>query len=379
MFRFPDGVARQFSVLLVAAALAGCGQESDGKSEAVTVITPPVASPWQSSFEDIGRAAKPAEIAAWDIDVGPDFAGLPPGSGTAEQGEEIWLARCAACHGDFGDSNKFFSPLVLGNVTQQDIETGHVAALKDPTRVRTTLMKVATVSTLWDYINRAMPWNAPKSLSTDEVYSLVAYLLSLGYIVDYDFELSNENIAEVQARMPNRNGMTREHGLWKVDGEPDVHNTACMTDCETHVEVASSIPAFARNAHGNLQGQMRTFGPYPGVDTSIEPGAETAPVLVAEVPSETEAAPAPEAGLATSAPMELLTSNGCLGCHQIDNKLVGPAFTAVSEKYAGRDDAVVYLSRKIRQGGSGIWGGFMPPMPQLTEAKAEEIANWLAQ
>lgn len=372
MFNLPDGFTSRVSALLVTVALSACGQGGDEKVEAVTV-TPPVASPWQSNYDDIGRTANAAEIAAWDIDVRPDFAGLPAGSGSAAQGEEIWLARCAACHGDFGDSNQFFSPLVLGNVTPQDIESGHVAALQDPTRVRTTVMKVATVSTLWDYINRAMPWNAPKSLSTDEVYSLVAYLLSLGYIVDYDFELSNENIAEVQQRMPNRNGMTQDHGLWKIDGEADVHNTACMTDCETSVEVASSIPNFARNAHGNLRDQMRIFGPFRGGDTSVARGAEPTPAAVAETES------APEVGLASSAPMELLASNTCLGCHQIDSKLVGPAFTAVAEKYAGQDDAVTYLSRKIRQGGSGVWGGAMPPMAQLSEDKADEIARWLAQ
>ena len=81
-------------------------------------------------------------------------------------------------------------------------------ALTDAAVVRTTLMKVATLSTIWDYINRAMPWNAPKSLEVDEVYALTAYLLHLGYIVEYDFVLSNENINDVQAQMPNRNGMT---------------------------------------------------------------------------------------------------------------------------------------------------------------------------
>lgn len=87
-----------------------------------------------------------------------------------------------------------------------------------------------------------------------------------------------------------------------------------------------------------------------------------------------------QVGLTTSAPMEVLTSSGCLGCHQISSKLVGPAFTAVAEKYAGRDDAVDYLSGKIRQGGSGVWGGgVMPPMAHVSEDKADEIARWLAQ
>ncbi len=123
-----------------------------------------------AGVDQIGRPATEAELAAWDIDVRPDFQGLPPGSGDAWQGEGIWLEKCAFCHGDFGDSNEVFTPIVLGNITEDDIASGRVADLTNPAVARTTLMKVATVSTLWDYIYRAMPWNAPKSLSPD-VYS----------------------------------------------------------------------------------------------------------------------------------------------------------------------------------------------------------------
>ncbi len=381
MFKLPDGLSMTPARKLLSSAilslgvlgLAACGP-TEKKAETTVAATPQkpaVTSPWATAYNELGRAATPAEVAAWDIDVRPDFAGLPVGEGSVELGEEVWLERCATCHGDFGDANKFFSPLVLGNITEADIESGHVKALNDPTRVRTTLMKVATVSTVWDYINRAMPWTSPKSLSADEVYGLVAYLLSLAYIVEDDFVLSNENIAEVQARLPNRNGMTTDHGLWKVDGTPDVHNVTCMTGCETEVKVASFIPQFARNAHGNLQQQMRIFGPFQGINTAGESEADV---------SEDTAAPA--AGgtdLVATAPMSLLEDNTCLGCHSIDSKLIGPAFVEVSAKYAGRDDAVAYLSRKIRQGGSGVWGGMMPPMAQLTQAQAEEIAKWLAQ
>ena len=83
---------------------------------------------------DLGRPATESEIAAWDIDVRPDFVGLPPGSGDVWAGEEIWLAQCASCHGDFGDSNEIFAPLVLGNITEEDIATGRVASLDGPCR-----------------------------------------------------------------------------------------------------------------------------------------------------------------------------------------------------------------------------------------------------
>src|SRR5690242_17270221 len=113
---------------------------------------------------NVGRPATPAEIKAWDIDVRPDFKGLPPGSGSVAQGQKIWDDKCASCHGTFGESNEVFTPLV-GGTTAEDIRTGRVKTLVTGDVARTTLMKVATLSTLWDYIRRAMPWNAPKSLS----------------------------------------------------------------------------------------------------------------------------------------------------------------------------------------------------------------------
>ena len=201
-----------------------------------------------TAFPGVGRTATPAEIAAWDIDVRPDFKGLPAGSGSVAQGQKIWDARCAMCHGTFGESNEIFTPLV-GGTTAEDIKSGRVAALTKPEVARTTLMKLSTVSTLWDYVRRAMPWNAPKSLSTEEVYAVVAYLLNLGDIVPDDFVLSDRNIAEVQARLPNRNGTTRNHGLWDVKGKPDVTNAPCMKDCAAEVKLSSEIPESAREEH----------------------------------------------------------------------------------------------------------------------------------
>src|SRR5215470_13480337 len=115
-------------------------------------------------FPGVGRTATPAEIAAWDIDVRPDFKGLPPGSGSVAKGQQVWESKCASCHGTFGESNEVFAPIV-GGTTAEDIRTGRVKALVTGDTARTTLMKLPTISTLWDYINRAMPWTAPKSLS----------------------------------------------------------------------------------------------------------------------------------------------------------------------------------------------------------------------
>ena len=151
------------------------------------------------------------------------------------EGEEIWLAQCASCHGDFGDSNEIFAPLVLGNITEEDIATGRVASLTDPAVTRTTLMKVPTLSTLWDYIYRAMPWNAPKIPEPGRGLRLGRLLLNLGYVVEDDFVLSDTNMAETQARMPNRNGMSLDHGMWSVSGLPDVSGSSCITDCDVAI------------------------------------------------------------------------------------------------------------------------------------------------
>ena len=122
---------------------------------------PAVAS---DDFSGIGRAATPAEVKAWDIDVRPDFTGLPDGHGTVAEGEVLWEAKCASCHGSFGESNAVFTPLA-GGVTRKDLETGRSATLASDAPTRTALSVTPTVSTLWDYINRSMPWNAPLSLS----------------------------------------------------------------------------------------------------------------------------------------------------------------------------------------------------------------------
>lgn len=320
------------------------------------------ANPFEGRHTELGRPATDQEVAAWDIDVRPDFAGLPDGSGSALEGEEIWLQQCASCHGDFADANNFFSPLVLGNITEADIESGHVAALSDPTRVRTTLMKVPTVSTLWDYIHRAMPWSDPKSLSPDDVYAVLAYLLSLAYIVEDDFVLDQDSIEVVQARMPNRNGMTTEHGMWKVDGQPDVNNSRCMTNCKDAPRVSSFIPEFARNAQGNLALQNREYGPFRGINTAGETHAGQA--------AQDSSGP----GIAGEA---LVNEKGCQACHTLEQKLVGPGFRAVADKYRDRDDALDYLTGKILSGGSGVWGGTMPPQGQVSQAQAEAIADWL--
>ncbi|KRB99533.1 cytochrome C [Hydrogenophaga sp. Root209] len=327
--------------------------------------------PWH----DLGRNATKAEVQAWDIDVRPDFKGLPKGAGSVALGERVWEAQCASCHGSFGESNEVFTPIV-GGTTKADIERGRVKNLEPGSTFpqKTTLMKVATVSTLWDYINRAMPWNAPKSLKPDEVYGVLAYILSLAEVVPTDFTLSDQNIAEVQKRMPNRNGMVFYEPLWKADGKGDVKNVACMKDCPVETTIRSFLPDFARDAHGNIQEQNRVIGPVRGADT-------TKPAPTAAVGSQ----PAPPAVVVAAAKpaasdvKTLLAANSCTACHGMNQKIVGPGFSDIAAKHKGNAGLESYLAIKIREGGVGVFGAVpMPPQPQLSATEATAIARWIA-
>ena len=352
----------RFRKLLLGVLLASAG---------ATAVAQAVAP--ASNYPGIGRAATAKEIAAWDIDVRPDFKGLPAGSGSVAKGQDIWEARCASCHGIFGESNEVFSPLI-GGTTAEDVKTGRVARLRDEAFPgRTTFMKVSTLSTIWDYINRAMPWNAPKSLSTDDVFAVTAFLLNLAGVVPDDFTLTDKNIAEVQKRMPNRNGMTTKHSMWPgkefggVD-KPDTNVKPCMTNCIAESKVASLLPAFARNSHGNLAEQNREFGPQIGANTTVAEGVTKPPVGSAGAKSS-------ELSGETKLVNGLLQKYSCTACHAQSSKLVGPAFTDIAKKHAGKAD---YIASKIKSGGSGVWGQVPMPPQTLSDIEAKSIANWLA-
>ncbi len=316
-----------------------------------------------SGFTGLGRPATPAEIKAWDIDVRPDLKGLPPGRGTVSLGQEVWESKCASCHGVFGESNEVFTP-IIGGTNKEDIKTGHVKALIDGSSPqRTSMMKVSTVSTLWDYINRAMPWNAPKSLTVDQVYGVVAYILNLADVVPEDFELSNDTMAQVQNRLPNRNGVTRDHGLWLPSGKPDVMGSSCMRNCKVSVDVKSALPVYAMDAHGDLSEQNRLVGQVRG--QALHSGDKPKKAASSDK----------AAGLDTK---RLLEKNACLGCHAVDGPLVGPAFKQIAKRYANKPDAAAYLKKKIASGGSGVWGAMaMPAQAQLNDQDLSVMADWI--
>ena len=159
----------------------------------------------------IGTPATAVEIAGWDIDIRPDGKGLPIGSGNAIDGEAAYEMVCASCHGVFGEGEGRWPVLVGGEGT-----------LADERPVKTVGSYWPYASTLFDYIRRAMPFTAPMSLSDQEVYDITAYVLYMNDIIEEDFELSQQNLAQIV--MPNKDGFF-------IDDRPDVNNPRCMNNC----------------------------------------------------------------------------------------------------------------------------------------------------
>ena len=150
----------------------------------------------------IGRAASPGELAARAISVAPDGKGLPPGQGNAITGRAVYMAKCAACHGVKGEGNDDFPQLVGGRGT---------LATAQPIQTVGSFWPYAT--TVWDYVNRSMPYQDAGSLTADEVYAVTAYLLHQNGIVGERTELNRSNLADI--KMPNRDGFV-------ADPRPDV-------------------------------------------------------------------------------------------------------------------------------------------------------------
>ena len=171
---------------------------------------------------NIGKIATKTEVAGWDIDVRPDGVGAPKGSGNAIDGEEIYVNRCAACHGDFGEGVDRWPVLVGGDGT---------LASHDPEKTTGSYWPYA--STIFDYVYRSMPFGEAQTLTHDETYKLVAYLLNMNEIIDEDFVLSDKNIGKI--KMPNASGFLlpdpRPDVTKYKDGQP------CMKNCDVPLKI----------------------------------------------------------------------------------------------------------------------------------------------
>jgi cytochrome c len=151
--------------------------------------------------DTIGRPATQEEIQPWNIDVSPTGEGLPPGQGTVQQGSRVFATKCAACHGPTGVEGP------------KDRLVGGQNTLQAAKPIKTIGSYWPYATTLYDYINRAMPFDAPQSLTADEVYSVTAWLLFQNKIIAEDMVLDAQALPKIH--MPNRNGFV-------VDPRPDV-------------------------------------------------------------------------------------------------------------------------------------------------------------
>jgi S-disulfanyl-L-cysteine oxidoreductase SoxD len=217
MSNWAERLATGMLVVALAGGMIGAVNAEDARGNAAA------AKP--SAKIGLGREALPAEIAAWDTDVRPDGSGLPPGRGTARQGDQLFQQRCASCHGEFGQGEGRLSALAGGR-----------GSLKADRPDKTIGSFWSDVSTLYDYIKRTMPYGNARSLTDDETYALVAFLLHLNDIVrDEDFELNERNFTSI--KMPNADAFfaddreTSERKFW--------NRNPCMKNCRGVPKVTS--------------------------------------------------------------------------------------------------------------------------------------------
>jgi len=165
---------------------------------AAVALTLALASGAFAQSPNLGKPISPEDLATWDISIGPDGAGLPPGSGTPKQGEEVFNTKCQACHGAKGAGQP--NDRLVGGM-------GTLAGDKPAVKTVGSYWPYAT--TLFDYVRRAMPYVDSKSLSNDEVYAVAAYILSLNGVIGDTETMNAQTLPHV--KMPNRDGFIPFH------------------------------------------------------------------------------------------------------------------------------------------------------------------------
>lgn len=181
--RYTDQPDKTLLYIILLVVLCACKGPSDSNSESTSLKD---TASWPQSF-GFGRLASSRDIDTLDIDIRPDGKGLPEGSGTVSQGKAIYAAKCALCHGKTGTEGPF-NPLVTNTDT---------ASSKGPGKEKTIGNYWPHATTLYDYINRAMPFNTPGSLTPDEVYSLTAFLLHANNIIDSSAVMNAQTLPQV--------------------------------------------------------------------------------------------------------------------------------------------------------------------------------------
>jgi mono/diheme cytochrome c family protein len=191
-------------------------------------------------YYGVGRTPTKAEIDGWAIAARPDGQGLPPGKGSVSQGAEIYVDQCAACHGTFGEGEGRYPKLTGGELTGERPEP-------------TVGSYWPFATTLFDYINRAMPFPSPHQLSADQVYAMTAYILNVNNIVDNNFVADRDTLPKV--KMPHH-----DFFIWK-DPRPDTAAKECMKDCVDPKTIKIESTAEGKNLTPRTTGPLDTMQP----------------------------------------------------------------------------------------------------------------------
>lgn len=317
-------------------------------TETAGIVAAAVASDAEADGKlGLGREATVEEVAAWDIDVRPDGLGLPAGSGDVMTGEEVFIEQCAVCHGDFGEG-----------VGRWPVLTGGFDSLTKERPIKTTGSYWPYLSTVYDYIHRAMPFGNAQSLEPDQVYAITAYLLYMNDLVDDDFVLSNENFAET--RLPNEENFYMddrpETELAKFTGD------VCMSDCKETVEITARAAVLDVTPEETAAREAEKAAAAAAAAPAAEEAeaVETADAgAAAEAPAAEAAAAAPAAG---GVDMELAAAGEkvfkkCQACHQVGgdakNK-TGPILNGIVGAPAGAVDGFRYSKALEAAAGEGL-------------------------
>ena len=283
----------------------------------------------------LGREAHAEEIAAWDVDILPDGRGLPAGSGDVLTGEEVFADKCGSCHGDFAEGVDNWPVLAGGFDTLAD---------KDP--VKTVGSYWPHLSTAWDYISRSMPFGEAGTLTADETYAIVAYILYSNDLVDEEFELNQDNFAEFE--MYNVNGFL-------VDDRPDLEYQAwraepCMENCKDSVEIT-------------MRATFLDVTPEDGGESVMNDATATDTPTFSATAATTTDAPAETDDAAPAGLDPALIAAGekvykkCSACHQVGDNAknkTGPHLNGIMGRTAGSMEGFKYSPAMRTKGEEGL-------------------------
>ncbi|MFO6464319.1 c-type cytochrome [Jannaschia sp. KMU-145] len=313
---------------------------------ALALIAAPVLA---QDYSTLGRAATPDEIAAWDIDIRPDGAGLPEGSGDVWTGEELYIGLCASCHGDFGEA-----------IDRWPVLAGGQGSLTRDRPVKTIGSYWPYLSTVYDYVHRAMPFGQAQTLTDDDVYAVTAYLLYLNDLVDDDFVLDRETLAGFE--MPNQDAFYMDD---RAETEyAEFTREPCMENCRDAVEITGRAAVVDVTPEDEAARKAREAA-ATGTDSGVTEADAAVEVAAASEADQGAADATPLAATATEPDPELVAAGErafrqCQTCHQVGadaKNRTGPVLNGIVGHPAGAIEGFRYSKALTEMAEDGlVWG-----------------------